>query len=116
MAVDSEQQTNPDVATLIARLKRVEGLPFRIEIKNMDYSDDAVYSDMADYYKCVSCPAGKQFDFNRVVEEDEGETAGGGSVNQIEFCHPIVIDLASIDELLMQVLMRLSAQPSRGIS
>lgn len=25
MTVDSEQQTNPDVATLIARLKRVEG-------------------------------------------------------------------------------------------
>lgn len=77
-------------------LKRVEGLPFRIEIKNMDYSDDAVYSDMADYYTYVSCAAGKQFDFSPVVEEGEGE---GGSVNQIEFCHPIYIELGSIDEL-----------------
>jgi hypothetical protein len=77
-------------------LKRIEGLPFRIEIKNMDYSDDAVYSDMADYYTYVSCAAGKQFDFCPVVEEGGGE---GGSVNQIEFCHPIYIELGSIDEL-----------------
>ena len=77
-------------------LKRVEGLPFRIEIKNMDYSDNAVYSDMADYYTYVSNAADKQFDFCPVVEE--GET-GGGSINHIEFCHPIFIELASIDEL-----------------
>lgn len=77
-------------------LKRVEGLPFRIEIKNMDYSDDAVYSDMADYYTYVSPAAGKVFDFSPVVEDGGGE---GGSVNQIEFCHPIYIELASIDDL-----------------
>jgi hypothetical protein len=79
-------------------LKRVEGLPFRIEIKNMDYSDDAVYSDMADYYKFVSSPTGKQFDFAPIVE-DGGEAAGGGSVNQEEYCHPIFVELPSIDEL-----------------
>jgi len=79
-------------------LQRVEGLPFRIEIKNMDYSDNAVYSDMADYYKFVSCPSGKQFDFTPVAE-DTDEASGGGSVNQEEFCHPIFIELASIDEL-----------------
>lgn len=77
-------------------LKRVEGLPFRIEIKNMDYSDNAVYSDMADYYSYVSCAADKQFDFSPVVEGAAGE---GGSVNQIEFCHPIYIEFGSIDEL-----------------
>jgi hypothetical protein len=76
-------------------LKRVEGLPFRIEIKNMDYSDNAVYSDMDDYYSYVSSPAGKQFDLAPVVEDE----AEGGSVNQEEFCHPIYMNLSSIDQL-----------------
>jgi len=77
-------------------LPRVEGLPFRIEIKNMDCSDNAVYSDMADYYTYVSNAWGKQFDFSPVIEEGE---AGGGSINAIEFCHPLYVELASIDEL-----------------
>lgn len=77
-------------------LKRVEGLPFRIEIKNMDYSDNAVYSDMADYYTFLSSPTGKQFDFTPIADDSEAQ---GGSVNQEEFCHPIFIELTSIDEL-----------------
>lgn len=80
-------------------LRRVEGLPFRIEIKNMDYSDNAVYSDMADYYTFLSGTSGKQFDFTPVVEDSDGDTADGGSVNQEEFCHPIYIEFGSIDEL-----------------
>ncbi|MBV9926790.1 MAG: hypothetical protein JOZ96_17355 [Acidobacteria bacterium] len=79
-------------------LNRVEGLPFRIEFKNMDYSDNAVYSDMDDYYSYVSNPGDKQFDLAPVVEEG-GETADGGSYNQEEFCHPITWELDSIDEL-----------------
>lgn len=78
-------------------LKRVEGLPYRIEFKNMDYSDNAVYSDMDDYYSYVSNPGGSQFDLAPAVEDDD--TADGGSVNQEEFCHPISMDLSSIDEL-----------------
>src|SRR2546430_635360 len=35
-------------------LQRFEGLPFRIEIKNMDYGANAVYSDMPDYYKYLA--------------------------------------------------------------
>ena len=80
-------------------LKRVEGLPFRIEIKNMDYSDNAVYSDMEDYYSYLSSPAGDQFDLAPLAEDDGDEGAGGGSVNQEEFCHPIYMDLPSIDQL-----------------
>jgi hypothetical protein len=76
-------------------LERVDGLPFRIEFKNMDYSADAIQSDMPDYYKYLSSPSGEQFEFAPVVE-DEG---GGGAVNQEDFCHPIGSDLASIDEL-----------------
>jgi hypothetical protein len=80
-------------------LRRVEGLPFRIEIKNMDYSDNAVYSDMSDYYTYMASPTGNQFDLARVVEDEGDETPDGGSVNQIAFCHPIFADLRSVDEL-----------------
>jgi hypothetical protein len=77
-------------------LNRVEGLPFRIEIKNMDYSDNAVYSDMKDYYKYLSSSDGSQFDFKPVVD-DGGD---GGAINQQDFCHPIVTGgITSIDEL-----------------
>lgn len=76
-------------------LKRVEGLPYRIEIKNMDHSPTAVYSDMPDYYNYLSSPDGSQFDLSPVVED-----ADGGAINQQEFCHPIVVDdPPSIDDL-----------------
>jgi hypothetical protein len=79
-------------------LRRVGGLPFRIEFKNMDYSPNAVYSDMADYYGYLASPDGGQFDLAPLSEEDAQE-AGGGSVNQKEFCHPVASDLPSIDQL-----------------
>lgn len=79
-------------------LQRVEGLPFRIEIKNMDYSENAVYSDMADYYGYLSSPDGNHFDLAPIIE-DAGETAGGNPVNQKQFCHPIGSDISSIDQL-----------------
>jgi hypothetical protein len=80
-------------------LKRVHGLPFRIEIQNMDYSENAVYSDMPDYYGFLASPTGEQFDLAPIIEDDGGKTAGGGAVNQKQFCHPIGSDLSSIDEL-----------------
>jgi hypothetical protein len=69
-------------------LGRVEGLPYRIEIRNMDTSPNAVYSDMPDYYRYLSSPTGTEFDLTPVVEEH----ADGGAINQQEFCHPIVVD------------------------
>ncbi|HEY0544796.1 MAG TPA: hypothetical protein VGC91_05295 [Pyrinomonadaceae bacterium] len=80
-------------------LRRVAGLPFRIEIKNMDYNEDAVYSDMADYYTYLSSPDGSQFDLSPVNEEAGEEDADGGAFNQKQFCHPIASDLPSIDQL-----------------
>lgn len=79
-------------------LKRVPDLPFRIEIKNMDYSTGAVSSDMPDYYKYLSSPSGKQFDLDPIVEDDG---TGGGAISQEDFCHPINGGggLSSIDEL-----------------
>ena len=79
-------------------LKSVEGLPYRIEIKNMAGSDNAVYSDMADYYGYLSSPDGNRFDLSPVKEGEDGE-ARGGAVNQVDFCHPIVSGLSSIDKL-----------------
>ncbi|MGB8508619.1 MAG: hypothetical protein WCD76_09450 [Pyrinomonadaceae bacterium] len=80
-------------------LRRVDGLPFRIEIKNMDYSENAVYSDMADYYGYLSSPASNRFDLIPIIEDAGDEIAGGGSINQKQFCHPIASDLSSIDLL-----------------
>lgn len=73
-------------------LKRVDGLPFRIEFANMDHSANAVYSDMPDYYKYVSSPTGTQFDLTPVVEETDEEATVGGAINQEEFCHPVKLD------------------------
>jgi hypothetical protein len=79
-------------------LKRVAGLPYRIEIKNMDYNADAVYSDLPDYYRYLASPSGSEFDLTPVVEETGG--SGGGSINSKQFCHPIVVDdPPTIDDL-----------------
>lgn len=76
-------------------LRRIDGLPFRIEIKNMDYNANAIYSDMPDYYKYLTSSSGHEFELTPIVEE-----AGVESINQHEFCHPIVVDaLPSIDSL-----------------
>lgn len=79
-------------------LSRVEGLPYRVEIKNMDYSTDAVYSDMEDYYGILASPDGSQFDLAPLKEDDGDEQASGGAVNQKEFCHPVASDVSSIDQ------------------
>lgn len=80
-------------------LRRVEGLPFIIEIRNMDYGENAVYSDMPDYYAYLSSPDGNRFDLTPVAEDAEGGAACGGAVNQNQFCHPVVSRLPSIDQL-----------------
>lgn len=79
----------------IHSLDRLDGLPFRIEIKNMDYNTNSIYSDMPDYYRYLTSPSGNQFELTPVADE-----AGVESINQQEFCHPIVVDdLSSIDLL-----------------
>lgn len=80
-------------------LKRVAGFPFRIEIKNMDYSAKAVYSDMPDYYRYLASPSGKQFDLAPVIEGGGDQRVKGGAINQDDFCHPIGSDWPAIDLL-----------------
>lgn len=84
-------------------LSRVEGLPYRVEIKNMDYGTNAVYSDMPDYYGYLASPDGTEFDLAPMREDEEegggAQQAEGGAINQREFCHPIATDLDSIDNL-----------------
>jgi hypothetical protein len=76
-------------------LPRVDGLPYRIEIKNMDYDANAIYSDMPDYYRYLASPAGNQFELTPVKDD-----SGGESISQLDFCHPIGSDdLRSIDDL-----------------
>jgi hypothetical protein len=80
-------------------LPKIDGIPYRITMTNMNSIDNAVYSDMADYYGYLKSADGTQFDFARVFE-DEVEQAAADSVNQIEFCHPIADDdLDTIDDL-----------------
>jgi len=79
-------------------LERVEGLPYLIKIVNMDYSANAVYSDMPDYYKYFASPSGVEVDLAPVIEDGE-QRVKGGAVNQDDFCHPITVDFSSIDEL-----------------
>ena len=69
-------------------LGRIDGLPYKIEIKNIDYSAQAVYSDLPDYYRYLASPSGKEFDLTPVVE-DNAEAEG---ISQRDFCHPIVVD------------------------
>lgn len=77
-------------------LPRVDGLPFRIELKNMDYDANAVSSDMPDYYKYLASSNGKQFELHPLSEDDNAQ---GGAVNQEDFCHPVIFPFVSIDEL-----------------
>src|SRR5258708_186101 len=81
-------------------LKRIDGLPFRIEIKNMDYNANPIYSDMPDYYKYLSSADGHRFELNSIVEDDAADSALGSPINTLDFCHPIVVDdPPSIDQL-----------------
>lgn len=68
-------------------LEKVDGLPYRIEINNVDYNDDSEISDMPVYYEFWKSQSGREVDLVP-MKEDDGELVSGGSVNQITFCHP----------------------------
>lgn len=79
-------------------LTRVSGLPYRIEIRNMNYDEGAAISDMPDYYKYVAGTAGSTYELEPVADGTEG-----GAISAKDFCHPIEGggggDFSSIDEL-----------------
>lgn len=78
-------------------LQRVSGLPFRIEIKNMDYNEDAELSDMPEYHKYLANPNGTTYELE---PKKAASAADGGAVGVKVFCHPGEGgDLRSIDEL-----------------
>jgi hypothetical protein len=78
-------------------LARVAGLPFRIEIRNMNYAEDAAISDMPDYYKYFASASGAAIDLSPVKVD-----AAGDAVTRTDFCHPIEGggDIVSIDDLV----------------
>lgn len=80
-------------------LSRINGLPFRIEISNMDYSEDAVFSDMLDYQKYISNPNGTSIELEPIKEDNDDNKTSGGSVGRLYFCHAISCALNSIEEL-----------------
>ncbi len=79
-------------------LARAGGLPFRIEIMNMDHSENAVLSDMPDYNKYLSSSDGTTYELE---PKKAPSMAAGGDVGVTKFCHPIGGggDLSSIDDL-----------------
>jgi hypothetical protein len=81
------------------KLVRVPGLPFRIEIANMDYDENAVTSDMPDYYKYLASESGASVALETVKDKSDADANSGDSVNFKVFCHPIIADIASIEEL-----------------
>lgn len=89
ISVDGKEET-----TL---LKRNSGLPYRIEIKNMNYDDDAEFSDMPDYYKYIKSANNTECEL-KVVDENS-EFVQAGSVLGKMFCHPVYVDIASVDSL-----------------
>lgn len=79
-------------------LKRIAGIPYRIEIRNVDPSAAAVYSDMPDYYQYLSSQSGKLVDLSPIAEDEDGDESK--SISQKDFCHPIVVEAPdSIDYL-----------------
>lgn len=70
-------------------LSHVNGLPFRIEIENIDYNVNAIYSDMPDYYKYYSITDNTFFEFEPLKSNEDDNSISGGSVNSEAFCHPV---------------------------
>ena len=81
ITIDGTQETQ----TLVHN----NGLPFRIEISNVDTSENAVYSDMPDYYLYFSDTIGTNFEFEVSAKNSDSDRLSGGSVNQLTFCHPV---------------------------
>lgn len=77
-------------------------LPYLIEIRNMNYDENAAVSDMPDYYKYVRPEYEETFELEPVESEDS-PLRQAGSVNGRVFCHPVEGgggDIRSIDDLI----------------
>lgn len=72
----------------VHKLKNMKGLPYRIEINNVDYNDDSEISDMPEYYNYLRSQSGRKFELEPMKEDEDGRLVSGGSVNTLNFCHP----------------------------
>jgi hypothetical protein len=83
---------------IIHKLPKKHGLPYLIEISNMNSDKNASISDMPDYYKYVNKPSNTVFELEPKSNDPE-DGISGGSVNNKAYCHPTRLDIGSIDEL-----------------
>jgi hypothetical protein len=73
---------------------RKSGLPSRILIENMSYDENAVVSDLPDYYKYFETGTRSHFELEPIIE-----TEVGGGVSGKSFCHPLGCDGDFIDSI-----------------
>lgn len=79
-------------------LPRIAGLPYIIELNNMDPDTQEIYSDMPDYYKYIASPCGEQVELRPIKKVDPAGTEGY-AISLEDFCHPVVFPMESLDQL-----------------
>ncbi len=84
-----------DVRHTVA-LKRHEGLPYKIEISNVDPDPDAMLSDLPVCYQFLRDKDGLEFE---LVPQDEASDSGGPVIGR-NFCHLARVNKSSIDSFV----------------
>lgn len=80
-------------------MQRMPGLPFRIEIANMNHQENAAVSDLPDYYRYLASESGLKYELEPIADS----SAPGGAISINDFCHPIDGGgggVTSIDEIV----------------
>lgn len=80
----------------VHELAKMGGFPLKIEIKNMDTTnEEPLFSDMCDYHKFFQSSTGHTFDLKPIIPDQ----SQGGAITFKEYCHPVESDGDSIDGL-----------------
>lgn len=77
-------------------LPKIEGIPYKIEITNVDEKPEAPLSDLPICYKFLSPTDGMQFDLKAL----EQNTADGKPVRGKQYCHITRVNQESLDNFI----------------
>lgn len=77
-------------------LPKIDGIPYKIEITNVDENPDAPLSDLPICYKFLSSNDGMEFDLKPL----EQNTADGKPVRGKQYCHITRVNQESIDNFV----------------